>query len=303
MPAEGQRTKIAVLIDADNASPKQSNAIFTEIAKLGEAIVRRVYGDFGNPNLRGWSDKLAAHALIPIQTVAYTKGKNASDISLVIDAMDLMHQGVYDAFCIISSDSDFTRLAQRLRESGAEVYGFGERKTPDSFRHSCRRFFLVENLAREQAEEMVEAEPELQLPEVVVEKPASAIPIISRAYEKHVGDYADGWVPIRQLHRTIANIEPDFDARTYGEHRLGDLAVGTGAFEIKQIKDRGWWITMKAKGVKPARTVAKKVDGGPSDDGLRRTLSKGTMTGQPRQHPQTKRPAPRRKTAGDKTKR
>lgn len=248
MPAEGQRTRIAVLIDADNASPRYADAIFVEIAKLGEAIVRRVYGDFSSQGLKGWNDKLSRHALVPVQTVAYTKGKNASDISLVIDAMDLMHQGVYDAFCIVSSDSDFTRLAQRLRESGAEVYGLGERKAPESFRQSCRRFFFVENLARDQAAaNAAGAEPELALPEQIVHKATDAVPTISRAYEQHVGDHADGWVPIRVLQRTIANFEADFDPRTYGEQRLGDLAAKTGAFEVKHLNDRKWSIRAKVK--------------------------------------------------------
>lgn len=302
MPAEGQRTRIAVLIDADNASPRHADAIFVEIAKLGEAVVRRVYGDFGSPGLRGWNDKLARHALVPIQTVAYTKGKNASDIALVIDAVDLMHQKIYDAFCIVSSDSDFTRLAQRLRESGAEVYGFGEQKTPDSFRQSCRRFFFIENLARDQASDAAAAEPELMLPEASVRPAAEAVQMISSAYERHVGDHADGWVPIRILQRTIANISADFDPRTYGEHRLGDLALRTGAFDVKSLPERKWCIKSKTRkhapvkaaparkaqtARKPATQTKRREERIDEADGLRRTLAKdavrpGSASRQPR---------------------
>ena len=274
MPAEGQRTRIAVLIDADNASPRHAEAIFIEIAKLGEAIVRRVYGDFGSAGLKGWNDKLARHALVPVQTVAYTKGKNASDIAMVIDAMDLAHTGLYDAFCLVSSDSDFTRLAQRLRESGAEIYGLGERKTPESFRQSCRRFFFVENLARDQAAAGGE-EPELELPQETVRKPADALDTITRAYDQHVGDHADGWVPIRVLQRTIVNIEPDFDPRTYGETRLGDLAGRTGGYEVKHLSDRKWCI--KSKAVRAQGRQRPRVEDADPSDGVLRTVSKAPM--------------------------
>lgn len=295
MPEEGQRTRIAVLIDADNASPRHANALFAEIAKLGEAIVRRVYGDFGSQGLRGWNEQLPKHALVPMQTVAFTKGKNSSDISLVIDAMDLMHQKLYDAFCIVSSDSDFTRLAQRLRESGAEVYGFGERKTPDSFRQSCRRFFLIENLARDQAMDNEDAEPELLPPEVTTENPRRAIPVITQAYDKHVGDYSDGWVPIRQLQRTIANIEADFDTRTYGEHRLGDLAVKTGAFDLKNVKDRGWWLKLKTgNGHAPAKRHPVQKRKEPSANGTK-TLPANKSNG----NNGVRRPRRVKKTNGD----
>lgn len=256
MDQERQRTRIAVLIDADNASPRHANALFAEIAKLGEAIVRRVYGDFGSQGLKGWNDQLPKHALVPVQTVSYTKGKNASDISLVIDAMDLMHQKLYDAFCIVSSDSDFTRLAQRLRESGAEVYGFGEKKTPDSFRQSCRRFFLIENLARDQAIAEKIDEPELIPVEEIVESPQKALPVIIQAYEMHIGESSDGWVPIRQMQKTILNLEADFDTRTYGEHRLGDLSVKTGYFELQKRPGHSWSIKKKAQN--KSSTVSKE---------------------------------------------
>lgn len=139
--------RLAVLIDADNASAKIVDGLFEEIAKIGEASVRRIYGDFASVRSKAWIDVLAKHAIVPQQQFAYTTGKNASDITLVIDAMDLLHSGRFDGFCLVSSDSDFTRLASRIREQGIDVFGFGEQKTPESFRQACRRFIYTENLA------------------------------------------------------------------------------------------------------------------------------------------------------------
>src|SRR5450432_3149973 len=147
MKAEQQRLpRFAVLIDADNTSPQIAGGLFEEVAKFGEASVRRIYGDFSGTKLKSWSDILQKHAIDPYQQFSYTKGKNASDIALVIDAMDLLHSGRFDGFCLVSSDSDFTRLASRLREQGADVYGFGKQKTPESFRQACRKFIYTENL-------------------------------------------------------------------------------------------------------------------------------------------------------------
>ena len=141
--------RFAVLIDADNTSPRIAAGLFEEIAKFGEASVRRIYGDFSSPRMKSWADILQKYAIDPYQQFAYTTGKNASDIALVIDAMDLLHSGRFDGFCLVSSDSDFTRLASRLREEGADVYGFGAQKTPESFRQACRRFIYTENLLPE----------------------------------------------------------------------------------------------------------------------------------------------------------
>jgi len=146
MASELRSPRLAVLIDADNASAKIADGLFEEIAKIGEASVRRIYGDFSNARSKGWADTLSKHAIIPQQQFAYTTGKNASDITLVIDAMDLLHSGRFDGFCLVSSDSDFTRLAARIREQGVDVFGFGEQKTPESFRQACRRFIYTENL-------------------------------------------------------------------------------------------------------------------------------------------------------------
>ena len=159
--------RLAVLIDADNTSAKWADAIFEEIATLGEASVRRIYGDFSGPQLRGWEKKLAGLAVIPHQQFAYTKGKNSSDIALVIEAMDLMHTGRFDGFVLVSSDSDFARLASRLREQGLQVFGVGRRNTPEAFRKACKRFIFIENLLSD-GEELRETEEPGQI------KPAEA---------------------------------------------------------------------------------------------------------------------------------
>ena len=146
MPNNGRSPSLAVLIDADNTTARYAEPIFAEIVKLGEANVRRIYGDFSGARLAKWNDAIGSLAILQQQQRNNTTGKNAADIALVIDAMDLMHKGSLDGFCLVSSDSDFTRLAQRLREDGLDVYGFGERKTPEAFRNACNRFIYVENL-------------------------------------------------------------------------------------------------------------------------------------------------------------
>ena len=178
MKSEPERLpRLAVLIDADNTSPQIAGGLFEEVAKFGEASVRRIYGDFSTPQLKSWADILQKHAIDPYQQFAYTKGKNASDIALVIDAMDLLHSGRFDGFCLVSSDSDFTRLASRLREQGADVYGFGAQKTPESFRQACRRFIYTENLVPRAASSGASAAAKPNS----LEPPSAAIPILQKA--------------------------------------------------------------------------------------------------------------------------
>lgn len=226
MTLNRKAARLAVFIDADNASPQIAEALFDEIAKLGEAGVRRIYGDFSSPRLRGWADILMKHALIPQQQYAYTKGKNASDIALVIDAMDLLHKGGFDGFCLVSSDSDFTRLASRVREEGVAVFGFGQEKTPESFRQACTRFIYTENLANEKM-----AGPEVKPAER--QPPSKAGPIILKALDQ-AGETADGWVNLGQVGTQLAQLAPDFDARTYGHKQLHLLVEKTGAFETRK---------------------------------------------------------------------
>lgn len=224
--------RLAVLIDADNASARIADGLFEEIAKIGEASVRRIYGDFSSSRSKAWADVLAKHAIIPQQQFAYTTGKNASDITLVIDAMDLLHSGRFDGFCLVSSDSDFTRLAARIREQGIDVFGFGEQKTPESFRQACRRFVYTENLLPEAPANVEEsgakADP-LQLP-------ADAVPILLRVIEQM--DTEDGWAPLGAVGNQLANLAPDFDPRTFGFRKLSDLVRQTEAFELDQPEGR-----------------------------------------------------------------
>src|SRR6266571_1328623 len=143
--------RLAVLIDADNAQPAITEGLLAEVAKYGTAHVKRAYGDWTGSSLKGWKDQLLAQSIQPIQQFAYTSGKNATDAAMVIDAMDLLYSGRFDGFCIVSSDSDFTDLAQRIRASGLTVYGFGERKTPEAFVKACDRFIYIENLTNPEA--------------------------------------------------------------------------------------------------------------------------------------------------------
>jgi uncharacterized LabA/DUF88 family protein len=228
MANEPRSPRLAVLIDADNASPRIAAGLFDEVAKIGEASVRRIYGDFSSPRLKSWADILNKYAIVPQQNFAYTTGKNASDIALVIDAMDLLFSGRFDGFCLVSSDSDFTRLASRIREQGVDVFGFGAQKTPESFRQACRRFIYTENLLPEA--------PATDRPTPAAAKslePASAaVPLLNRAVAQLSDE--DGWVSLRGVGQRIGNLAPDFDPRTYGAAKLGDLVAKTGAFEVKR---------------------------------------------------------------------
>ncbi len=223
--ANGRSPRLAVLIDADNTSARVAEGLFLEIAKLGEASVRRIYGDFAAPTMKGWAEVLPRHAIVPQQNFAYTTGKNSADIALVIDAMDLLHSGRFDGFCLVSSDSDFTRLAARVREQGLDAYGFGQRKTPEAFRQACKRFFFTENLLPEPAPGAAAAAPAPPK-----DNPAEAVPLIRTAMAELEDD--DGWIALGQLGTQLSKIAPDFDTRTYGSGKLSTLIEKTGQFEI-----------------------------------------------------------------------
>jgi len=231
MANEPRAPRLAVLIDADNASPRIAAGLFEEIAKIGEASVRRIYGDFSGTRLKAWAGILSTHAIMPHQNFAYTAGKNASDIALVIDAMDLLHSGRFDAFCLVSSDSDFTRLAARIREQGVDVYGFGEQKTPESFRQACRRFIYTENLLPEAPAPDQPERPDAR-PASVTRAPSAAVPLIRTAIAQL--DDEDGWVSLGRVGQRLAILASDFDPRTYGQAKLSDLAERAGAFELRR---------------------------------------------------------------------
>lgn len=239
MPSDTRSARLAVLIDADNASAKIADGLFEEIAKYGEASVRRIYGDFSAPRSKAWTDILSKHAIIPQQQFAYTTGKNASDITLVIDAMDLLHSGRFDGFCLVSSDSDFTRLAARIREQGLDVYGFGEQKTPESFRQACLRFIYTENLLPEPpAKQATSDEAAASLQPL-----SKAVPIIRKAITQLESE--DGWVALSAVGSHLGKLVSDFDSRTFGFSKLSDLVRKTNAFDIK--KDEGSTMRIKTK--------------------------------------------------------
>ncbi|MER9144269.1 NYN domain-containing protein [Mesorhizobium sp. M0871] len=227
MSVEPRPCRLAVLIDADNAPAKIAVGLFEEIAKIGEASVRRIYGDFSSPRLKPWTEILSKHAIIPLLQLSNTKGKNASDIALVIDAMDLLHSGRFDGFCLVSSDSDFTRLAARIREEGVDAYGFGEQKTPESFRQACRRFIYTENLLPEEATAGAKAGVTNPL-----ETLAHASRILKRIMSENEGE--DGWIALGQLGNLLANLAPDFDPRTYGCKKLSDLVRKIETLDVGQ---------------------------------------------------------------------
>lgn len=230
--------RLCVLIDADNVPSGYAEAIFEEIASLGEASVRRIYGDWSAQRLAGWSKKVAALGLVADQQFSNTKGKNASDIGLVIAAMDFLHSGLFDGFVLVSSDSDFTRLAARIREQGLDVYGIGEKKTPEAFRMACKRFIYVENLGV--AEDHPEPAPargtaRAEQPDTpkpgTKEAPAKAIPFIVAAMRAIDPDAE--WYSLGQVGQFITQGNPDFDTRTYGSAKLSDLVRKISRFEVR----------------------------------------------------------------------
>ncbi len=231
MPEARETKSLAVLIDADNTSAKHAEAIFAEIVKLGEANVRRIYGDFSDRRLGSWDGAIKSLAILQHQQRSNSKGKNASDIALVIDAMDLMYKRTLDGVVLVSSDSDFTRLAQRLREEGLEVYGFGERKAVEAFRNACNRFIYVENLQEAEPEERkagaAPAGPSVQKKD----PPNKARKIIAGA----IGEPdADGWENLSSVGQRIQGAYPDFDPRSYGCANLSTLVEQSGGFEIRK---------------------------------------------------------------------
>src|SRR4051812_15419797 len=210
MADDSRLPRLAVLIDADNTSPRIAAGLLEEVAKFGEASVRRIYGDFSGNRLKSWADILQKFAVDPYQQFAYTTGKNASDIALVIDAMDLLHSGRFDGFCLVSSDSDFTRLASQLREQGGDVYGSGAQKTPESFRQACRRFIYTENLLPQAATIGTDTASKSKS----LQPPGAAIPILEKAISQIESE--DGWVMLGPVGQHISNLFSDFDVRTYG---------------------------------------------------------------------------------------
>ncbi len=211
--------KLAVLIDADNAQAAVCTELLAEVAKFGIASVKRAYGDWTTTYLKGWKTHLHKHAIQPIQQFSYTKGKNSSDSSLIIDAMDLLHEGSLDGFCLVSSDSDFTRLATRLRESGLVVYGFGEEKTPEPFITACDKFIFTENLRKQGGNKNKEQSANEALKLII----SDAINAVSKD---------DGWAALSGVGGYITKNNPSFDPRNYEYDKLGKLVKSLNYLEF-----------------------------------------------------------------------
>lgn len=222
---------LAVLIDADNVLSRHAEAILKEISTIGEPALRRVYGDWSSTQLAGWKTQARDLGLVMHQQSANTKGKNASDIGLVIDAMDILHAGKFDGFVLVSSDSDFTRLASRIREEGLEVVGIGEAKTPESLRKVCNRFILIENIVEEAAPEAKPSADKAETAAASKQPPSKAIPHVLKAMAAI--DPEGDWYSLGQLGQYLTQANPDFDPRTYGSAKLSDMLRKSGRFEIK----------------------------------------------------------------------
>ena len=249
-----------MLIDADNTTPTIVEALLAEIAKYGTATVKRGYGDWTTPRLAGWKEANNAHAIQPMQQFAYTSGKNATDSALIIDAMDLLYTGNLDGFCLVSSDSDFTKLASRLRESGMTVYGFGEPKTPKALVAACDKFVYLDVL-RAAEKEQDEVEPSARAARRQSTQQLRQDARLSRLLREGVeasSDDDDGWANLGAVGSWVTKQAPEFDPRNWGYTRLSDLVTATGYFEVHRSPNQGARVREKPKGQAPNKAAAKK---------------------------------------------
>ena len=238
--------KLAVLIDADNAQPSIVEGLLSEIAKYGTASVKRIYGDWTVPGLKGWKEILLQYSIQPIQQFGYTSGKNATDSAMIIDAMDLLYTRNFNGFCIVSSDSDFTKLASRIRESGLFVYGFGEQKTPSAFVSACDKFIYTEVLrAKTDESEAIAKKSSSEL-----KQNTKLVNLLRNAVEASSDE--SGWAQLGPVGSNIAKQSPEFDPRNYGYGKLGELVKATKLFDIeaRQIgatKSKALYLRLKRK--------------------------------------------------------
>jgi uncharacterized LabA/DUF88 family protein len=257
-------SRLAVLIDADNTSPKLTREMFEELAGYGTLTVKRAYGDWTQQQLHGWKGELHKHAISPMQQFANTSGKNSTDSALIIDAMDLLYAGNVDGFVIVSSDADFTRLATRLRESGMTVYGLGQRKTPKAFQDACDKFTFLEVLREADAASGASSSREAAAPDTSQpaepQEPEDAAPVskgnlqsmLTKALNKTASD-DDDWSSLGSLGNHLNRTDPSFDARTYGFARLSDLVKGQPFLETKTVTGSSGqgqlWVRLKGRRV------------------------------------------------------
>ncbi|KAH7070085.1 NYN domain-containing protein [Paraphoma chrysanthemicola] len=262
-------SNVAVLIDADNVSSKHIAGLLAEIANYGTASVKRIYGDWTSPYIGPWKDCLLKYSIIPIQQFAYTTGKNATDSAMIIDAMDLLYTGRFSSFCLVSSDSDFTRLASRIREQGVTVYGFGERKTPSPFIAACDQFMYFDALKVQDEQEVPVPQehgsghqpqrpgpevasftPSFQArlpPSMLTRKPLgqAALKALTLAVSNSAG--ADNWANLAEVGGYLSRVSPDMQPRNLGYDRLRDLMEASGIVELR----------VRTMGDKPPVTLAR----------------------------------------------
>lgn len=222
------RNKIAILIDGDNAQSSLLPQMLVEAGRHGQVTVRRIYGDWTTNSMNSWKETLNFHAFQPIQQFRYTIGKNATDSAMIIDAMDILHNGVVDGFCLVSSDSDYTRLATRIRETGIFVMGIGEKKTPKAFVNACDLFVYTENLQVEKKAAQQKQAHAKKTKTKEGREETDLMPMLSQAFEMAVGQ--DGWAPLAGMGNALYQLDPGFDPRTYGHKQLSKM--------IASLKDR-----------------------------------------------------------------
>ena len=223
------RRKIAILIDGDNAQSSLLPQMLVEAGRHGQVTVRRIYGDWTTSSMNSWKEILNYHAFQPIQQFRYTIGKNATDSAMIIDAMDILHSGVVDGFCLVSSDSDYTRLATRIRETGIFVMGIGEKKTPKAFVNACDLFVYTENLVEEKkATQQKRAQTRKTKKTAGEKEEPDPMPVLSQAFEMAVGQ--DGWARLDVLGNALYQVDPGFDPRTYGHKQLSRM--------LNKLKDK-----------------------------------------------------------------
>ncbi len=255
MASASDFARLAVLIDADNTTPAIIEALLAEIAKYGSATVKRAYGDWTTPNLRGWKEAVNAHAIQPMQQFAYTSGKNATDSALIIDAMDLLYTGNLDGFCLVSSDSDFTKLASRLREAGKTVYGFGEPRTPQSLVAACDKFVYLDVLRRPEKPKPSEGTSAPTAPARRstgdLRADTKLVKLLREGIDAASDD--DGWANLSGVGSYVAKQAPDFDSRNWGYAKLVDLVTALELFEVDRSAGPGVKVREQ-----PTRRPAKK---------------------------------------------
>lgn len=224
--------RVAILIDGDNAQASLIEQILVEAGKFGNATIRRVYGDWTTPNMNSWKDILNIHAFQPIQQFRYSVGKNATDSAMIIDAMDILHSNHVDGFCLVSSDSDYTRLATRIRESGLLVVGIGEKKTPRAFVSACNVFIYTENLKRKRQPSSGNGRKKTSH---LNEQERELAELVSQAMDM-VGSDDEGWTRLSEIGTALRRIDPGFDPRSFGHRQLSQLVKGHDKeFEMRKV--------------------------------------------------------------------